>query len=172
MRFSGRARVSVRHRSIAGTPERSAEEATTVLIEMLAETLAPASALDRKVITSELAQGHAAVRMLIAGKHLRDLPIVLAADPLRLEITVVSGDAALTLKENLGKVPGAATATDWMLHVPAPAPITGWVEEALQGLEHVTSERATSQASRSSAGQFTSSQIDPDALRRVAAGES
>jgi hypothetical protein len=163
--------VSVRHRAIAGAPERSASEAATVLTEIVRETLAPASALDRTAIERELAHGRDAVRMLIAGKHLRDLPIVLAADPLHLEITVVSGDAALTLKEDLGKVPGAATATAWMLHVPAPAPITGWVEEALQGLEHVTSERVAPQASRSSAGQFASSQIDPDALRRVAAGE-
>jgi hypothetical protein len=53
MRFSGRARVSVRHRSIAGTPERSAEEATTVLIEMLpAGRLRPASRFAFSVASS------------------------------------------------------------------------------------------------------------------------
>jgi len=165
--------VSVRHRAIAGTPERSASDASAVLMEMVSATLAPAGALDADVVEHELAQGRDAVRMLIAGKHLGDSPIVLVANPLRLEITVVSGDEALTLKENLGKVPGAASATDWSLHIPAPVPINSWVREALQGLEHLTSEPATTQASSSStATQLQSSDIDPDALRRVAAGES
>jgi hypothetical protein len=160
--------VSVRYRSIAGAPERSASEAATVLMDVVGETLAAAKGLDGEVIARELAQARQAVRMLIAGKHLGDSPIILAADPLRVEITVVSGDGALALKENLGKVPGAATATDWTLHVPASAPIGSWIEEALHGLEHVTTEPAPTQVSGSSATQLESADIDPDALRRVA----
>lgn len=160
--------MSVRYRAIAGAPERSASAAAAVLMDVVAETLAAAKALDGEIIERELAQGRQAVRMLIAGKHLEDSSIVLAADPLRVEITVVCGDGALALKEKLGKVPGAATATDWTLHVPAPAPIGSWIEQALDGLEHLKTERASAQASSSSAGQLESADIDPDALRRVA----
>jgi hypothetical protein len=162
--------VSVRHRAIAGTPERSADEATTVLMKLVRETLAPASAVDDAVVGRELDRSRDPIRMLIAGKHLRDSPIVLAAEPLRLEITVVSGDSALTLKESLGKVPGAATATDWSLHIPAPVPIAGWIQDALEDLEHVTCQKAAAQAASPSTGEFKTSQIDPAALRRVAGG--
>lgn len=162
--------MSVRYRSIAGAPERSANETSTVLMDVVGETLAAAKALDCEIVERELAQGREVVRMLIAGKHLADSPIVLAADPLRVEITVVSGDGALALKENLGKVPGAATATDWTLYVPAPAPIASWIEQALHGLKHLTTERAPAHASGSSAAQLESADIDADALRRVAGG--
>lgn len=162
--------MSVRHRAIAGAPERAADEAATVLLEIVKQTLAPASALVPAETERELDQARDAVRILIAGKHLKDSPIVLAADPLRLELTVITGDSALTLKETLGKVPGAATATEWSLHIPAPAPVAGWIEDAVKSLDHVTSEPAATQAATASKGQFATSRIDADALRRVAGG--
>ena len=50
-------------------------------------------------------------------------PLVLVAGELWLEITAVSGSAALSLEENLNPVPGAASASDWMLHVPQVEPM-------------------------------------------------
>ena len=65
-------------------------------------------------------------RVLVSGGHLDDGGLTLVADPLRLDIAVVSGTDATTLNENLNTVPGAATATGWRLHLPAPASVGGW----------------------------------------------
>lgn len=163
--------MSVRHRVVAGAPERSSSDAANVILDIVAKTLAPASALDTGAVAHELAEARSAVRMLIAGEHLRPSPLVLNAEPLRLEVSVVTGDAAIALEEQAGKVPGAASATAWTLHLPAPAPITGWVTESLKDLEHVTTEPAPAQVTEVDAPRIGAADIDPDALRRVA-GES
>lgn len=158
--------MSDRRRTIAGAPMRSAAEAAALVVEMVSETLEPAFEQNP---ASELADVEGALRMLISGKHLTDdAPLVLLADPLRLEIRLAYGNEAMSLAENLGKVPGAATATDWALHVPTPAPIGTWIEQAVAGSEHVTVQPAPKAVA---AAASASVEIDAAALRR-AAGEA
>ncbi len=132
--------MSVRHRSIAGAPQRPAGAAAAQVSEMVTETLTPASAVDDTQVASELDAALPAIRSLIAAKQLADEPIVLVADPLRLEIRVVCGPAAIGMHEQLGKVAGAAKATDWSLHVPASSILGSLVTSALAKLQHVTTD--------------------------------
>ncbi|HEX8205117.1 MAG TPA: hypothetical protein VF587_03560 [Solirubrobacteraceae bacterium] len=162
--------MSTRHRAIAGAPERAASETATTVIEMIQETLGAASGLDLDLVAAETEAARAAIRMLIAGKHLGDDAIVLVAEPLRLEITVVSGDAASRDDDKLGRVPGAATATAWSLHLPAPAPVGSWVEDAVRGLDHVTTDPPPAEKVASAAAAVLASDIDLGALRRAAGG--
>lgn len=159
--------MSVRHRALAGAPERSATAVANLVVEMLIETLAPAAALDREVVARELDAIRGATRMLIAGKHLSREGIVLRADPLRLEITVVTGDKAGSVNENLGKVAGAASATEWMLHLPAPTPIGDWIADAARALDHVTIDAAPAVTEAAAARAVQASDIDIDALREA-----
>lgn len=167
MRRSG---VSVRHRAIAGAPERSATAVSDLVVEMLIETLAPAAALDCEVVTRELDAVRGATRMLVAGKHLGAQGLVLRADPLRLEITVVTGDKAASVHENLGKVVGAASATDWMLHLPAPTPIGDWIADAVRALDHVTIDAAPAVIEAAAAPAVQAADIDIAALREATGG--
>jgi hypothetical protein len=161
--------MSDRKRTIAGAPERTAAQATDVIVDMLTTTLEPADVNDATV-SSELAEAAAVIRMLIAGKHLKETPLTLIAEPLRLEIRVVTGSDAIDANENLGKVPGAAQADDWTLHLPAPDMLADWVNDTVGALEHVTTDAPPSSGAKSAAagGQFTPGSIDMAALRRAA----
>jgi hypothetical protein len=133
---------------------------------MVTETLTPASAVDDTQVASELDAALPAIRSLIAAKQLADDPIVLVADPLRLEIRVVSGPKALGMDEQLGKVVGAARATDWSLHVPAGAILASLVTRALAKLEHVTIDPAPTHKPHAAALADTPV-LDLEALRLV-----
>jgi hypothetical protein len=157
---------------VAGAPERSASATADLVVEMLTETLAAASSLDSEAVARELDSVHGATRMLIAGKHLTERALVLRADPLRLEITVVTGDKAASVDEKLGKVPGAASATDWTLHVPAPAPIGDWIADAVRALDHVTIDTPPAITESVLAPAVRVSDINIDALRHATGGRS
>jgi len=158
--------MSVRHRSIAGSPERTASAAASTVIDMLTETLSPATAIDADVVAAELNAAEPAIRTLIAAKELGEKPVVLLADPLRLEIRVVCGGKAIGMNEQLGKVAGAAQADGWCLHVPPGATLGSSVTDALAPLTHITTDPAPPVAKRAadSAGEMA---IDLDALRSV-----
>lgn len=164
--------MSVRHRAIAGAPERSASEAAGVVVDMVSETLAAATAIESDAVSRELDVATAPIRMLVAGKHLDSEPLVLVAGQLRLEITVVTGNKAIGLEEKLGKAPGAATAEGWSLHLPAPEPIRKWVTEAVEGCEHVTTESPPTATAAAETRAVKVRAIDVDALRRAAGGGS
>jgi hypothetical protein len=164
--------MSLRRRTIAGAPVRTASESADLVVEMLRETLAPATAIDQDTVQHELDGARDALRMLISAQHLTGDPLVLMAEPLRLEINVAGGAAALKLQENLGKVSGAATAQAFCVHLPAPAPLTAWIEGSLSGLKHITTAPAPAESppvEGSAAGPLG---IDLEALRRVAGGRS
>lgn len=162
--------MSARHRAIAGAPERTASATAALIAEMVTDTLAPAS-VDQTDVAAEIGQLAPTLRMLVAGKHLRDAPVVLCADPLRVDITVVTGDQAESLDENLGKVPGAATATGWSLHLPNPAALGGWVHDAAAGSEHITTSPPSKQASTEAAFRaIDGGDVDLDVLKETADG--
>lgn len=161
--------MSVRRRSIAGSPQRTASAATSAVKDMIIETLSPAEAIDAGVVADELRAAESAIRTLIAAKELGEEPVVLIADPLRLEIRVVCGGNAIGMNEQLGKVAGAARASDWSLHVPPSATLGSWVTDALAPLTHITTDPAPALARRAaeSAGEMA---IDLEALRSVGGG--
>jgi hypothetical protein len=162
--------MSTRRREIAGAPERTAGETADVIVEMVGETLGASRTISSALVNRELAVAAHAIRMLIAGKHLNAMPVMLIADPLRLEITTVTGERAVGLDENLGCVPGAATAQDWMLHLPAPQPLTPWITEVVANLDHVTIKAPPSEKQTAAHEALRLNEIDVGALRRAAGG--
>ncbi len=115
-----------RHREVAAAPERSAGEAWQVIAALLRDTLV----CSPRVVDAEVDQALAAARpagvALIAGGHLDRVPLVLVAAPVHLSVTTVSGEAALTLEENLS-VPGGASIEPWTLYLPTPGPLAATV---------------------------------------------
>jgi hypothetical protein len=129
-----------RHREIASSPQRSAGEAWQVITELAADTLERSPDIQRADVEAAMAHCGGVGRMLIAGGHLQTHPLVLLSGELWLEITTVSGDAALTLDENLNPVPGSAAAKEWTLHLPACPPLTKLVEQTAKGDAHLSAE--------------------------------
>jgi len=94
------------------------------------------------------------------------------ADPLRLDITIVSGTAATTLRENLNAVPGAASATDWRIHVPAEGAMAGWISDAVADSTRLTTEPPpVLRESAALATSAASGDFDAAALARLLGGE-
>jgi hypothetical protein len=153
-----------RQRSIAAAPRRVTSETWDVIAQLITDTLARSPHIDTAEVTDVLATAAQVGRPLLAGGHLQANPLTLVAAELRLDITTVSNDAALSLEENLNPAPGAATATDWTLHLPAEGPLGTAVKAVTEGCEHLSHEppeAATSSASRTHLGPL----IDKDALR-------
>jgi hypothetical protein len=50
----------------------------------------------------------------------------------------VSGNRSLTVEENLNPVPGAATADDWKVHLPAGGPLAKLVTDAVKKDDHLS----------------------------------
>jgi hypothetical protein len=161
--------VSSRHRTIAAAPERSASEAAHLAVEMITQTLASATAIGSVEVERELDAIEGLLRVLVAGEHLQHQPLTLVADPLRVEISVVAGDRALGLSEKLGKVPGAATAESWSVHLPRPEILATRIENTIDSLDHVTTDRPPApKAARGIGGGRKEVAIDADALRKAA----
>ncbi len=112
-----------RTRKIAAAPERSAGETWGVIADLITDTLTRSDAIDESDIGKALGAAGGIGRMLIGGGHLTKSPITLVADSVHLEITTISGNAAVGMSENLAAVPGAAAAEDWTLYLPSPDPL-------------------------------------------------
>lgn len=165
--------MSARHRQIAGPPVRSATQTWITIADLVRDTIKPAQQLDaedaRGVVMGAMSVG----RVLVSGGHLADGGLVLVAGGLRLELTVVSGTAATTLKENLNTVPGAASAGDWTLYLPAPDLVAGWVADAVKTSAHLSDEVPPDEAEEQSRSVAASeSGFDEDALTRLMGGGS
>lgn len=111
-----------RHRVVAAAPVRSPGAAWRTITDLVVMTLERSASLS----VAEAAEGMSAARpaglALIAGGHLDSHPITLVAGPLYCTIGTVSGTRAFEIEENLDPVPGAATATGFTVHLPAPEP--------------------------------------------------
>lgn len=163
----------MRARTILGSPERSASAAWAEIDRMIMETLQPASAIDEADVRAALDALAATGRTLVAGGVLSDSPIVLRALPLQLEITVALGNAVLSGDERLGKVPGAATATEWGIYVPAPEPWGAQVRAAIARHEALHAGRAPGEPaveSAKAAAFAAAAEIDANALHRISGG--
>jgi len=132
----------------------------TAIAELVRDTLAPAKAIDANLAHDAVMGVIGVGRVLVSGGHLDHGELTLIADPLRLDITVVSGTDATTLSENLNTVPGAASATGWTLHLPTPGSVGGWVADAVANSTNLTVEappvlkEAAGVSASSNAGEF------------------
>jgi hypothetical protein len=93
---------------------------------------------------------------------------VVVADPVYLNITTVSGVAATTLDEDLGPVPGGATATDWTIYLPTPDPLAESVRAAISGVSHLSAEEPPSESTSKSAASEQVGVLNLDALAQRA----
>lgn len=110
----------MRPRTIAGTPAQSASAAWKDIADLIANTLERSADIDRADVERTMAAAAGAGRSLIAAGQLADHPIVVVGDnDFRLQITVTSGDKAMGVEHNTKPVPGGASASSWMVHLPA-----------------------------------------------------
>lgn len=146
-----------RHRDIAASPARNPAQAWDVVCDLLASTLSRSPNLDQATIATSLSSIVSAGRALVATGALTREPLTLVAEPLRLTISTVESDGALDLleDENLNPVPGAATATDWTLYLPAPDGLANLVVSDAAGVPHVSIEPPPEEAASSKAAQPT-----------------
>lgn len=150
-----------RHRAIAASPQRVAAEVWTAVGELIGDTLERSAYIDRAEVDAALVPLDGIARMLISAGHLEKHPMVLVADELWLEITAVSGGAALTLEENLNPVPGGAGASDWTLYVPQVEPMAKLVRSAVKGHAHLSADEPADPAQEAATA---SAGVDLDAL--------
>jgi hypothetical protein len=155
-----------RRREIASSPQRSAGETWQVIAELVSVTLERSPDIDRSEVEATMAAAGGVGRMLIAGGHLESNPLVVVAEQLWLEVTTVSGDQALAVEENLGPVPGAATATDWMVHLPAVGALAKVVKNVSKTDGHLSSDEPV--APSTSAERQKAGALNETALARWA----
>jgi hypothetical protein len=151
----------LRRRDIAASPVRSADEAWTVLVELIADTLDRSAAIERADVLDALGVAGIIGPRLVAARHLEKSPVVLV--PVHLSIYTVSGVEAISIEENLGPVPGGSSASTWRVHLPAPEPLNADIMAAIAGSDHLTTETPPSAAVKSTA---SAELLDLDALAR------
>jgi hypothetical protein len=157
------------HREVAGAPVRSASLAWQTITDLVVGTLERSPSISGASVVAALEPLGEVGPALVAGGYLESEPVVLIASPVHLEITVVSGDEALRLEENTTPVPGGASATNWMLHVPAPKPLAAWVREATEGSDQLTTETPPSREDRGE--QVADALVDLGALDALGTSE-
>ena len=129
-----------RHRKIAAAPERTATECWATIAELIADSVNRSKHVSDIEVADSLEAASGIGRLLVGGGHLDKNALTVVAADLHLSLTTVSGDAALSLEENLNPVAGAANAGDWTIYLPAPAPLTTAVETVAAENVHLSSE--------------------------------
>ena len=153
-----------RHRRIAAAPERSASESWATVVELVCESVDRSKHLSGPDVADCLELAGGIGRLLIGGGHLDDQGITVIAGDLHLTVTTVSGDAALSLEENLNPVPGAAEAKDWKVYLPALPPLTAAVKDVASKDLHLSSDNPPS-ASAKARESATEGVLDQGALQ-------
>jgi hypothetical protein len=157
-----------RIRLIAAAPVRSASEAWSVIVTLLADTLERSSSVPSGSVSKELALLKGLGPALIAAGHLESKGLVLVDTDLRLTIRVLTADAALDVEENLKPVPGGANATDrWTLYLPSAGPLNSSVEAAVKNSTHLTTDAPLAPAPAEKSVDAGRSLIDVNALRNL-----
>lgn len=155
-----------RHRDIAASPMRTAQETWAVMTELIALTLERSTEIDTGAASRTLDALSPVAFALVAPGHLERQPLTLVAQPLRLTICTISGERAFRAfeDENLNPVPGAATATDWTLHVPCPEALASLIDSVVGELENVSSNSPPNENNVAS-GTSTNLTIDLNRLK-------
>jgi hypothetical protein len=155
-----------RHRQICAAPRRAASETWSAITTLIVATLERSPAIAAAEVSAVMEFAAPAGRMLIAGGHLDRHSLVVAAAPVDLSITTVSGTEALTEDENLAPVPGGASATGWMIYLPAPDPLAGLVRSTVAGSAHLSTGQPPVGATAKTAMTGTLGLVDLAALGR------
>lgn len=155
-----------RHRLIAASPARTSADAWRTISELVADTLDRSPNVTRAEVDETMSGAARIGRMLVAGGHLEGAPVVLVAGELWLEIETVSGDGALTLEENLNPVPGGASASSWMVHLPTPQPLAHLVAQVADDDPHLSADEPSASSAIAEEAALAGSVLDDDALRR------
>jgi hypothetical protein len=124
-------------RTIAGRPLRSGAAVAQAIVDLIATTLDASPHIAATGVRDELESVIPALGLLASGGHLMNGEVVLVAADLRLTINVPVGEKALNATENDSHPRGAATATDWTLHLPAP---NGMAEFAAAACPHLSTD--------------------------------
>lgn len=132
-----------RYRQIAGPPFRTATAAWGVVTTLITDTLIASGRITTIDVATALTPLNGLGAALIAGGHLENAPLVLVSNGLYLSLIVATGDAAVEVEENLNPVPGGSAATtDWMLYLPAPAPLPSILATAEKQSSHLSIDSA------------------------------
>lgn len=142
-----------RLRKVAAAPERTAGEAWTTITELLADTLERSEEIERAEVERAMQAAGGIGRQLVSGGHLQKNPLVLVASEMRLDIEVLSGNAAVGLEENLNPVPGGGSASQWTLYLPPVEPLAKLVRAAAKEDEHLSAEEPKAQAEGTSSSK-------------------
>lgn len=142
-----------RHRDIAASPVRTAFETWETIANLIVSTLERSPDLDGADIRHTLDSLTPVGLALVAPGHLDRQPLTLTAAPLHLTINTRSGEEALRAleEENLNPVPGAATASNWMLYIPRPDGIAALIDEITSDLTRVSTDPAPASSTIESA---------------------
>ena len=156
-----------RRRTVAASPLRSAPEAWEAISDLISRTLDASPSIAAADVEAALVAVAPAAIALIAGGHSDRTPFGLVAADLILSVETASGGAAFDIDEQMNVVPGAATATDWMVHLPRPDLIGNFIDEVADGVDHVTTADIPAPALKaaSSVPMIDLSRLDPNARR-------
>lgn len=160
-----------RHRQVAAAPNRRASETWDAIGQLISVTLERSPHITASDVAATMDQASTVGRALVAAGHIDKHPVVVVADPVYLTIRTVSGVAATTFDEDLGPVPGGATATDWTIYLPTPDPLAESVRAAVAGVSHLSAEEPPGESVSKSAASAASEQVSVlnlDALSRRA----
>jgi hypothetical protein len=161
-----------RTRKIAGTPVRSAADAWSTVKTLLTDTLERSSEIPDGSVACALAPLDGLASAIAASGAAAAAPFAVIAGDLHLDIYIVRGDDAFAIEEDLGPVPGGASApSTWVLYIQPPTHLVDATTTVVDGTEHleVGKPSTTEAKSRTAAGTATDSTINESALRRLGA---
>lgn len=140
-----------RTRTFNAAPARSASATVDTVCDVVATSLASASAVSASAVNKSLVALRPALLMLISGRHSKGMPVVLVAGDTICEIYCRYDDEAVTGEESLSAVPGMSKAITFMFHLPSPAPLTGVIKDIASSDSHLTTDPAPSKVKVASA---------------------
>lgn len=138
-------------RIIAGRPVRGGVAVGQIIQELVAATLDTSPHIVTQEVRKELRAAVPALTLLASGGYIANGDLVLVAAGLRLTIKVPVGEEALSVRENHDAPRGAATATDWVLHLPTPPGMADIAESAAASCPHVSTGPPSELAGRETA---------------------
>jgi len=132
-----------RFRAIAGTPFRSASEAWVTTLDLVNSTLERSSEVPDGSCKAALSALSGIMPAMITTGVFSDYPIVVAAGPFQVALTIATGDASFTVDENLSPVPGGAAASAaWKMYIPARGAFAGPLTAIVTDMRHASTATA------------------------------